>query len=222
MPTRRMTGRPGVAFVTRGPGATNGSIGVHIAQQDSVPLILFVGLPGSDVTDREAFQEFDLTAVFGSLAKSAEVIPATARIPEYLSRAFHRAMSGRPGPVVLGLPEDVLSALAEVPPGRPATVIAPAPRPQDMVRLAALLEQAERPLVIVGGPGWSPDCAERMEGIAQKFDLPVTGAFRFQDYIDNRSPHYVGHVGIGIDQKLAARVKISRPADRDRCADWAR
>ncbi len=104
----RMTGRPGVAFVTRGPGATNGSIGIHIAQQDSVPLVLFVGLPGSDVTDREAFQEFDLNAVFRSLGKWSEIIPSTDRIPEFVSRAFHRAMSGRPGPVVLGLPEDVL------------------------------------------------------------------------------------------------------------------
>lgn len=203
----RMTGRPGVAFVTRGPGATNGSIGIHIAQQDSVPLVLFVGLPGSDVTDREAFQEFDLNAVFRSLGKWSEIIPSTDRIPEFVSRAFHRAMSGRPGPVVLGLPEDVLSGVAEVAAGRRAVVVEPAPRPGDMAQLADLLNAAERPLVIVGGPGWSADCAARLQRTARRLDLPVTAAFRYQDYLDNRSANYAGHVGIGLDPKLAARVK---------------
>ena len=205
----RMTGRPGVCFVTRGPGATNASIGVHIAQQDSIPMVLFAGLPGRDVEDREAFQEFDLRAVFGSLAKAAEVVSDAARLPEYVSRAFHLAASGRPGPVVLGLPEDVLSAacgegVLTVRASRPAEA---SPSPSDLTELHALLSVAQRPLAIVGGPGWSAGVKAAFEAVCAGVDLPVGTSFRCQDYIDNRHPCYAGHVGIGPDAALAEAVK---------------
>ena len=207
----RVTGRPGVCFVTRGPGATNASIGVHIAQQDSTPMVMFVGLPGRDVEDREAFQEFDLRAVFGSLAKWAEVVADPSRLPEYVSRAFHIAQSGRPGPVVLGLPEDVLSemcdaAVTTVRASRPAES---APVAADMAELRGLLTAAKRPLVILGGPGWSAATKARFEELAAQFDLPVATSFRCQDYFDNRHPCYAGHVGIGPDRVLADAVRTA-------------
>ncbi len=205
----RLTGRPGVAFVTRGPGATNASIGIHIAQQDSIPLVLFVGLPGRDMEDREAFQEFDLRAVFGSLAKWAEVVSDAARLPEYVSRAFHIAASGRPGPVVLGLPEDMLSSVSDAQPVRASRPAEAAPVAADMAELARLLSDAQRPLAIIGGPGWSRTIQQRFEAMARKLDLPVACAFRCQDYFDNRHPCYAGHAGIGIDGKLGEAIKAA-------------
>ena len=203
----RITGRPGVAFVTRGPGAANGSIGVHIARQDSIPLVLFVGLPGLDIEDREAFQEFDLKAVFGSLAKWAEVVRSPKRMPEYVSRAFHIARAGRPGPVVLGLPEDILAEPCAVPPTGPSRPAEAAPVAADMAELARLLKSAERPLAIVGGPGWSAAVKSRFEEVARRLDLPVAAAFRCQDYFDNRHPCYAGHAGIGPDPRLAEAIR---------------
>jgi len=203
----RVSGATGVAFVTRGPGATNASIGIHIAQQDSTPLVLFVGLPGRDVEDREAFQEFDLRAVFGSLAKWAEVVADPARLPEYVSRAFHMAQSGRPGPVVLGLPEDVLTAGCDAPVVRQSRPAEAAPTPSAMAELASLLAAAERPMVILGGPGWSASIKARMEEIATRLDLPVAVAFRRQDHFDNRHPCYAGHAGIGPDKALAEAIR---------------
>ena len=203
----RLTGKPGVVFVTRGPGATNASIGIHIAQQDSIPVVMFVGLPGRDMEDREAFQEFDLRAVFGSLAKWAEVVSDPARLPEYVSRAFHMAASGRPGPVVLGLPEDMLSSALEAPVVRPSRPAEAAPTPADMAELAGLLSGAQRPLAIVGGPGWSAATKAHFEAIALRLDLPVACAFRCQDYFDNRHPCYAGHSGIGIDPKLGQAIR---------------
>ena len=205
----RMTGRPGVAFVTRGPGATNASIGVHIAQQDSIPMVLFVGLPGRDFEDREAFQEFDLRAVFGSLAKWAEVVSDASRLPEYVSRAFHIAASGRPGPVVLGLPEDLLAAPLDAPAVRVSRPAESAPVAADIAELIGLLSKAERPLVILGGPGWSTGIKTRFEDLARKLDLPVACAFRCQDYFDNRHPCYAGHVGIGPDGVLAEAIRTA-------------
>ena len=205
----KLTGRPGVCFVTRGPGSTNGSIGVHIAQQDSTPLVMFVGLPGRDFEDREAFQEFDFKSFFRAIAKSAEIIPDAARIPEYVSRAFSRALSGRPGPVVLGLPEDMLASLADVEGAKPVHAAQAAPLPADMAALSDLLAKAKRPLAIVGGPGWSAEARSRMEAIAERWRLPVGCAFRCQDYFDGRHPCYAGHVGIGIDPKLAERIKTA-------------
>jgi acetolactate synthase-1/2/3 large subunit len=205
----KLTGRPGVCFVTRGPGATNASIGVHIARQDSAPMVMFVGLPGRDFEDREAFQEFDFTAMFRALAKAAEVITDVKRIPEYVARAFHKAMSGRPGPVVIGLPEDMLAELADVAIAPMAVPALSAPRTGDMDELAKLLAKAEKPIVIAGGAAWSAAARTELQAAAEKLNLPVGCAFRFQDYFDNRHPNYAGHVGIGIDPGLAKAIKDS-------------
>jgi acetolactate synthase-1/2/3 large subunit len=203
----KITGRPGICFVTRGPGAANAMSGLHVAQQDSTPMILFVGLPSQGYEDREAFQEIDTKRLFTSFVKWAAVIRAKNRIPEYVSRAFHVASSGRPGPVVLGLPEDMLSAAAEAKDAKPARLGEPAPTDADMRRLIEMLAKAERPLMIVGGPGWSTAVQKKIEAFADRCDLPVAAAFRCQDYFDNRHHCYVGHAGIGIDPKLAAAVR---------------
>ncbi|MFO7297482.1 MAG: thiamine pyrophosphate-binding protein [Proteobacteria bacterium] len=203
----KMTGKPGICFVTRGPGAANAMSGLHVAQQDSTPMILFLGLPGERHEDREAFQEIDTKRLFSSFVKWAAVIRSIDRIPEYVSRAFHVASSGRPGPVVLGLPEDMLSARAEAKDARPVRFAAAAPSPVVIAEFADLLASAQRPLMIIGGPGWSTTVEARIKSFAERFDLPVAAAFRFQDYMDNRHPCYVGHAGIGIDPKLAAAVK---------------
>ncbi|MEZ5907501.1 MAG: thiamine pyrophosphate-binding protein [Hyphomicrobiaceae bacterium] len=203
----KVTGEPGVCFVTRGPGAANAMSGLHIAQQDSTPMVTFIGMPASDVEDREAFQEIEIKQLYASFVKWSAVIRQTDRIPEYVSRAFHAARSGRPGPVVLGLPEDMLAAnieAADVPAANPAMS---APSSEDMARLAALLERAERPFVILGGPGWSAELQRAMQDFASRFALPVGCAFRFQDYFDNRHPCYAGHIGIGPDAKLVEAVK---------------
>ena len=203
----KLTGKPGICMVTRGPGLANAMSGLHVAQQDSTPMILFVGLPGAGFEDREAFQEIELKDVLRSYVKWAAVIRDIKRLPEYVSRAFHVAQSGRPGPVVLGLPEDMLSDFAEVIDARPASLPDPAPGSGQITALSELLARAERPLLIVGGPGWSADIKTRMETFAKRLGLPIACAFRFQDYIDNRHPCYVGHVGIGIEAKLAEAVK---------------
>ena len=203
----KMTGRPGVAFVTRGPGATNASIGVHIARQDSTPMILFVGQAAMDMQDREAFQEVDFPAMFGPLAKWAAEIRDVRRIPEYVSRAYHTALAGRPGPVVLSLPEDMLSADADVPDLKPAQSAEAHPGADQMRAVGEALRQARKPLLLVGGSGWSPYVQAQVSDFAERFDLPVTTAFRFQDSIDNRHRCYAGHVALGIDPKLARRVK---------------
>ncbi len=202
----KMTGDPGICMVTRGPGAANAMAGLHIAQQDSTPMIMFLGLPGEKHEDREAFQEIETKSLFGSFVKWAAVIRDTDRIPEYVSRAYHTAMNGRPGPVVLGLPEDMLSAAGEAADAKPARFAAPSPSASDEDTLVAALAKAKRPLVIVGGPGWSRDIQKKVEAFAARFDLPVAAAFRFQDYIDNRHPCYVGHAGIGLDAKLADAI----------------
>ncbi len=205
----KLTGRPGVCFVTRGPGATNSSIGVHIAHQDSTPMVMFVGLPAREHFDREAFQDFDFLNMFRALAKGAEIITDVKRIPEYVSRAFHKAMSGRPGPVVLGLPEDMLTDLADV---EPAPMVVPAlsaPRAGDMDEVQKLLAKSEKPIVIVGGAGWSASTRNDLADAAGKLNLPVGCAFRFQDYFDNRHPCYAGHIGIGPDPALAKAITES-------------
>lgn len=205
----KLTGHPGVAFVTRGPGATNASAGVHVAQQDSTPMILFIGQVASDQRDREAFQEIDYRQMFGSTAKWVAEIDRTDRIPEYVSRAFHVAVSGRPGPVVLALPEDMLSASADVadaPPARPAQMSA---SPEEVERILELLGQAKRPFVIAGGGAWSAEAAADLADFAERFALPVGASFRRQDYIDNRHPNYVGDVGIGVNPALAAHVEAA-------------
>jgi acetolactate synthase-1/2/3 large subunit len=203
----KMTGKPGICFVTRGPGAANAMSGLHVAQQDSTPMILFLGLPGSEHEDREAFQEIDTKRLFSSFVKWSAVIRTTDRIPEYVSRAFHVACSGRPGPVVLGLPEDMLSAEMDVTDAKAARIAEPIPGPAEMAELQALLAKSQRPLMIVGGPGWSETIRKQVQSFAERFDLPVGAAFRYQDYFDNRHPCFVGHVGIGPDAKLAEAVR---------------
>jgi acetolactate synthase I/II/III large subunit len=203
----KATGKPGICFVTRGPGAANAMSGLHIADQDSTPMILFLGLPASDTEDREAFQEIETKQLFSSYVKWVGVIRDTARIPEYVSRAFHVAQSGRPGPVVLGLPEDMLAAAADVPDAKPAVIAAPTPQADDIAHLQAILGQAERPLMIVGGPGWSDDVRHKIETFTARFGLPVAASFRCQDYIDNRHANYVGHAGVGMDPSLAKTIK---------------
>lgn len=203
----KLTGRPGVAFVTRGPGATNASAGVHMAFQDSTPMILFVGQVASDQRDREAFQEVDYRAMFGPLAKWVAEIDRAYRIPEYVSHAFHVAQTGRPGPVVLALPEDMLSGPAEGEAVPAATLPSGRAAESDVVAVIDRLVKAERPLVIVGGGGWSGAAAEALGAFAERMGLPVGASFRCQDYLDNRNHCYVGDVGIGINPALAERVR---------------
>ncbi len=203
----KLTGRPGICLVTRGPGACNASIGVHAAAQDSSPMILLVGQVGSDCADREGFQEIDVRAVFGPIAKWAAQIDRADRIGEYVSRAFHVAQSGRPGPVVLGLPEDVLFGRTAARPALPAVPVQASPSAHDMARLGALLEEARRPLVIVGGGGWNAQACQDLREFVERHRLPLACAFRFQDLFDNRHPNYAGDIGLGVNAKLARRIK---------------
>jgi len=203
----KLTGEPGVALVTRGPGATNASAGVHVAFQDSTPMILFVGQVASDQRDREAFQEVDYRAMFGPLAKWVAEIDRADRIPEYVSHAFHVAQSGRPGPVVLALPEDMLSGPAEGVPAPRAVLPSGKAAADDVEEVVRRLKAAENPFVIVGGGGWSADACSALAKFAEDLDLPVGASFRCQDYLDNRHPNYVGDVGIGINPALARRVR---------------
>ena len=203
----KLTGKPGICFVTRGPGATNAAIAVHTAFQDSDPLILFVGQVASDQVEREAFQEVDFRRMFGQMAKWVAQIDRADRIPEYVSHAFHCAVSGRPGPVVLALPEDMLTTFATVADPGPYKVVQASPGAGDMARLKALIEAAERPLAILGGAGWSPAGIADLRAFVEAFDLPAGCAFRFQDVLDNRSSNYVGDIGIGLNPPLAARIR---------------
>ncbi|OGA27651.1 MAG: thiamine pyrophosphate-binding protein [Betaproteobacteria bacterium RIFCSPLOWO2_02_FULL_65_24] len=207
----KTTGRPGICFVTRGPGAANASIGLHTAFQDSTPMILFIGQVGSDFVEREAFQEVDYRRMFGQMAKWVAQIDRADRVPEYLSHAFHLAMSGRPGPVVLALPEDMLGQ--KVPETETTTrmrryqVVQASPSVADMESLRALLQSAQRPLAILGGTVWSREACADLQRFAEGAGLPVGCAFRFQDLFDNRSDCYAGDIGIGINPKLAQRVQ---------------
>ncbi|MGD9902112.1 MAG: thiamine pyrophosphate-binding protein [Vicinamibacterales bacterium] len=203
----KLTGLPGICLVTRGPGATHATVGVHTARQDSTPMILFIGQVARGCRDREGFQEVAFPEMFAPLAKWSAQIDDAARIPEYLARAFQVATSGRMGPVVLSLPEDVLAETvvsADVPGFRP---VAGAPRVADIAALDAALRSARRPLVVVGGSGWTEDARARLAGFAERYDLPVAASFRRQDVLDNRSEHYVGHLSLGIDPRLAAGVE---------------
>ncbi len=202
----KMTNLPGVCFVTRGPGATNASAGVHVAMQDSTPMILFIGQVAGSMAEREAFQEIDFRRMYGELAKWVGQIDQIERIPEYVSHAFHTAMTGRPGPVVLALPEDMLSSHADVEDARPAQPAQAKISLDDISALEGHLQQSEKPLMIVGGPAWSMQAQGQLMIFAERVNIPVASAFRYQDYIDNRHSNYVGDVGIGIDPKLAKRI----------------
>jgi acetolactate synthase I/II/III large subunit len=203
----KLTNRPGICIVTRGPGATHAAVGVHTAFQDSTPMILLVGDVGSDFRDREAFQEVDFAAMFAPLAKWAARIDDAARIPEYLNRAFQVATSGRRGPVVLALPEDMLSEEVTADDARHFVPSEPHPGAADMEKLRRLLASAQSPLVILGGSGWAREACNDIQRFVEANALPCACAFRFQDLFDNRHAQYVGDVGIGINPVLAARVR---------------
>ena len=202
----KLTGAPGVCFVTRGPGATNASAGLHIGFQDSTPMILFVGQVARATSDREAFQEIDYRRMYGQMAKWVGQIEDPERIPEMVSRAFHTAVNGRPGPVVLALPEDMLVQRAGVGDARRFQEMQPAPPPADMARLRALLLQAERPMALLGGGGWDRQAVAGFEAFAETFDLPTAVSFRCQAYFDNRLDRYAGHAGVATDPALNERI----------------
>ena len=205
----KLTGRPGIAFVTRGPGATNASAGVHIAFQDSTPMILFVGQIDSSQRDREAFQEVDYKKMFSPLAKWVAEIDSIERIPEYISRAFSVALSGRPGPVVISLPEDTLFAKANVADAPKVKLPKQMVSDQDVVDTINKLKDATNPFIIVGGSGWSSEAAKNLGKFAESLGIPVGTSFRCQDYLDNRHPNYVGDVGIAINPYLLTRIKMA-------------
>ena len=205
----KLTGRPGICFVTRGPGAANASLGIHTAFQDSTPVILFIGQVGNDVVEREAFQEMDYRRMYGQMAKWVAQIDRADRVPEYLSHAFHTAVSGRPGPVVLALPEDMQTDMASVPDTSRYQRVAANPGAADMRKMRDMLAQAQRPFVIVGGGGWSGGACDDLRAFATAYNLPVGCSFRCQDLIDNRDPHYVGDIAVGLNPKLAERIKSS-------------
>jgi acetolactate synthase-1/2/3 large subunit len=204
--TGKLTGRPGVLFVTRGPGATNASAGLHIARQDSTPLVAFVGQIARGHRDREAFQEVDYRAFFGPLVKWAAEVDQTERLPEYIARAFAVAMSGRPGPVVLALPEDMLSAMAEAVDRPPVALPETAATPAQAAAVTDALRRARRPLVVVGGPHWNAQAAENLAQFAAGWDLPVAVTFRRQDRMDNLHPNYVGDLAVGMNPRLGQRL----------------
>jgi acetolactate synthase I/II/III large subunit len=207
----KLSGRPGICFVTRGPGATNASIGIHTAFQDSTPMIMFIGQVASDQRDREAFQEIDYRQMFSpgslGLAKWVAEVQSADRLPEYVNRAFHTAMQGRPGPVVLALPEDMLTTLTTAPVLPRVEPVRAWPAPGGLRDLRAMLLASQRPLLIAGGSGWDAEAAAALQRFAENWQLPVACGWRFQDTFDNRHELYAGDVGIGINPKLAARLR---------------
>jgi acetolactate synthase-1/2/3 large subunit len=203
----KLTGRPGVCLVTRGPGATHAANGVHTARQDSTPMLLLVGQIARETTGREAFQELDHRAVFGSMTKWVAQIEDAARIPEIVARAYAVATSGRPGPVVLALPEDMLTDEVDVADAKPYEATGAAPAAPAMDRFAELLAGAERPVAIVGEGGWTAQTGADVAAFAERQRVPVVASFRCQDYVDNASPAYAGHAGLGMDPALARRIR---------------
>jgi acetolactate synthase I/II/III large subunit len=203
----KLTGRPGVCMVTRGPGATHASNGVHTAFQDSTPMLLLIGQVARDTVGREGFQELDYRAMYGAIAKWATQVDDAARLPEIVARAFAVATSGRPGPVVLALPEDMLSERVDVPDARPHRAVPAAPAPDAMARLGELLAQARAPLAIVGEGGWTAQTGADIAAFAETQAVPVAASFRCQDYVDNASPAYAGHAALAMDPALAKRIR---------------
>ena len=203
----KLTGKPGICMVTRGPGACHAAIGVHIAQQDSTPMILLVGQIARDTTDREAFQEVDYRAMFGPIAKWATQIDDPARVPEYMARAFRVATSGRPGPVVISLPEDMLTEVVSVADARPYTATHAGLSPDDLDMLKTEIAQAERPLLLLGGSGWSDESAAAITRFAEANKIPVTTSFRRQDIVNNLSPVYAGDFGTSTAPSLYAHQR---------------
>ena len=202
----QLTGRPGVCFVTRGPGATNASSGIHVAFQDSTPLILLIGQIPRAHTEREAFQEIDYRRMYGEMAKWVGQVDDESRVAEYVNHAFHLAQAGRPGPVVLVLPEDMLSARGNPADLAPAAEIQAHPGADDMETLAGLLKKAERPLVIIGGSGWNEESCRDFQNFAEGAGLPVAVTFRCQDKFNNTHACYAGDLGVAPNPKLKERV----------------
>ncbi len=205
----KMTGKPGICFVTRGPGATNASIGIHTAYQDSTPMIVFIGQVGNDFVEREAFQEIDYRRMFGQMAKWVAQIDRADRVPEMVARAFQIATSGRPGPVVLALPEDMLVQEVSVSDTRRYQPVQAHASPSQLAQFSTMLAAAQKPVVILGGSGWNATSCEQILAFARKQQLPLSCAFRFQDLVPNTDPQYIGDVGIGINPKLAQRIRES-------------
>ncbi len=206
----KLTGSPGICMVTRGPGATNASIGVHTAMQDSSPMILFVGQVGTDMQGREAFQELDYRAVFGTMAKWAVEIDRVERVPEILARAWVTATTGRPGPVVIALPEDMLTSLTDTAPlTKPAKITEAAPTAETIIETLALLASAQRPLILMGGTNWTDAGRAALQHFAETSDIPVLAAFRFQDQFDNFSPVFTGEAGVGMLPHAKALMRDS-------------
>ena len=203
----KLTGRPGICFVTRGPGATNASIGIHTAYQDSTPVILFIGQIDNEVVEREAFQEIDFRRMYGQMAKWVAQIDRAERVPEMVSHAFHLAVSGRPGPVVLALPEDMQTATATVADTARYQRVAAHPGAEDMNRLRELLAQSQRPFVILGGGGWNGQACADFRAFAENNKLPVGCSYRCQDLLDNRHPNYVGDIAVGLNPALESRIR---------------
>jgi acetolactate synthase-1/2/3 large subunit len=203
----KLTGRPGVCFVTRAPGATHAAVGVHTAYQDSTPLVLFIGQVPRSHLGREAFQELDYTRMYGQMAKWVTTVERAGDFPEVAARAFHLACSGRPGPVVVALPEDVQTEEADVADGERYRPAQASPSAEEIARVRELLAAAERPLVIVGGGGWSEQAGRDLIAFAEASDIPVATSFRRQDYVDNGSRVYAGVLTIGMDPALALRVE---------------
>ena len=203
----KLTGRPGIAMVTRGPGATNASSGLHIGSQDSTPMILLVGQVGRRIHGREAFQEIDVRRVFGGLAKWVEEIDRADRVPEFIGRAFFEATSGRPGPVVLSLPEDMLRAASDAAHPRPWVEVETHPGPAQIVELRKMLSRAERPFAILGGSRWSEPAVAGIRRFAESWDLAVACSFRRQMLFDHEHPNYAGDLGVGPNPELVRRVR---------------
>ena len=205
----KATGRPGVCFVTRGPGAANAAAGVHIAHQDSTPMIMFVGQVDRGVREREAWQELDVKAVFGSMTKWTAELDDPARVPEYVARAFHTATSGRPGPVVIALPHDMLGEPVNVADAPPFTPVETSPGEPEMEALQALLHEARAPFFIVGGSRWDAPARAAMQAFAERFEVPVATGYRRLPLFDALHPSYAGDLGLGANPMLVARVKAA-------------
>ena len=203
----KLTGRPGICFVTRGPGATNASGGLHVAMQDSTPMILLIGQIARKDIDREAFQEIDYRRMFSQVAKWVAQIDDADRIPEYLNRAFSIALAGRPGPVVLALPEDMLTDLTAATDAKAWQPVKTSPSASDIKSVMATLGRSSKPLIIIGGSGWNETCRLQLQQFAEVTGIPVTNSFRCQDYFDHLHPNYIGDLGLGVNPDLANRVR---------------
>jgi acetolactate synthase-1/2/3 large subunit len=203
----KLTGRPGICFVTRGPGATHASVGLHTAFQDSTPMILFIGQVARGCAEREAFQEIDYRRMFGSVAKWVAEIDSAARVPEYVARAFSTAVAGRPGPVVLALPEDMLTDAASVHDAPRHQVVQAAPNPHDISLVKEYFERAHKPVVVLGGATWTQQARDDLTAFTVANRLPVAVSFRSQGLYDHRNENYIGDVGLGINPKLAQRIR---------------